>query len=49
MDLEAWVIDLLNQIREAGYKDENFDLHLEHDIAKEIASTYDSTKWIEIY
>lgn len=49
MDLERWVIELLEQISDAGNNDENFDLHLEHDVAKEIASAYDSTKWIEIY
>lgn len=49
MDLASWVIDLLESIKEAGYNGENFDLHLENDAAKEIASTYDNTKWIEIY
>lgn len=49
IDLEQWVIDLLKSIRKAGYNGENFDLHLENDAAKEIASLYDTTKWIEIY
>lgn len=49
MDLEQWVINLLEEIKEAGYNGENFDLHLESEAAKEIASTYDSIKWIEIY
>ena len=49
MDLEQWVIDLLKEIRDAGYNGENFDLHLENDAAKEIASAYDLTEWIEIY
>lgn len=49
MNLEQWVIDLLKSIRDAGYNGENFDLHLENDAAKEIASAYDATDWIEIY
>lgn len=47
--LEDWVINLLNEIKEAAYKGENFDLHLENDAAKEIAVEYENTTWIEIY
>lgn len=49
MDLETWVIDLLITIRNAAYNGENFDLHLENEAAKEIATAYDKTDWIEIY
>lgn len=49
MDLEQWVVDLLKSIKEAACKGENFDLHLESDAVKEIASAYDLTDWIEIY
>ena len=49
MDLERWVIDLLEQIKDAGYNGENFDLHLENDAAKEIGCAYELSKWIEIY
>lgn len=49
MDLEQWVIELLKDIRKAGYNGETFDLHLENEAAKEIGSSYDATKWIEIY
>ena len=49
INLEQWVIDLLKDIRKAGYNGETFDMHLENDAAKEIGCAYDSTKWIEIY
>lgn len=49
MDLENWVVELLNDIKEASGKDENFDLHLESAYVKEIAEAYDKSKWIEIY
>lgn len=47
--LEDWVINLLKEIKEAAYKGENFDLHLENDAAKEIAVEYENAEWIEIY
>lgn len=47
--LESWVIELLKDIKEAGEKDENFDLHLEKEMVKEIAEAYDASSWIEIY
>ena len=49
MNLEMWIIVLLDSIKEAGNKGKNFDLHLDNDTAKEIARAYDNTKWIEIY
>lgn len=49
MILEDWVTELLNDIKEADAKGENFDLHLEKEMVKEIADAYDATKWIEIY
>lgn len=36
MNLEQWVIDLLESIRKAGYNGENFDLHLENEAAKKL-------------
>ena len=49
MDLENWVAELLDDIKEAAEKGENYDLHLEADAVKDIATVYDETKWIEIY
>lgn len=49
MTLEIWVIALLKAIKEASEKDENFDLHLEKEMVKEIAEAYDTSSWIEIY
>ena len=47
--LETWVIDLLNNIKEADTKGECFDLHLELETVKDITEQYDATTWIEIY
>ena len=49
MILESWIIELLEDIKEASRKDENYDLHLEKEMVKEIADAYDKSKWIEIY
>jgi hypothetical protein len=49
MDLEQWTVNLFKSIEEAANNGENFDLHLENEAAKEIASAYNETKWIEIY
>lgn len=49
MDLEFWVINLFKAIKAASLIDANFDLHLEIDEVKKIASAYDLTDWIEIY
>lgn len=49
MDLESFVIELLNDIKEAGLKNENFDLHLEAASTKEMAEAIDKMQWIEIY
>ena len=48
-DLENWVVELLEDIKEASCKGENFDLHLENEQIKEIADLYDAVEWIEIY
>lgn len=48
-DIENFVVDLLNDIKEAGCNNENFDLHLEASVTKEMASEIDNIKWIEIY
>ena len=47
--LERWVVELLDSIKEACEKNENFDLHMEAPLVKEIAKEYEDTKWIEIY
>lgn len=49
MILETWIMELLNDIKEASVKGENFDLHLEKEVVKEIADAYNTTTWIEIY
>lgn len=49
MMLESWIITLLDDIKEAGEKGENFDLHLEKEMVKEIADAYNTSSWIEIY
>ena len=49
MELESWVIELLTDIKKASLNNENFDLHLESPMVKEIAKQYDEIKWIEIY
>lgn len=49
MDLEQWVIDLLNSIKDAGAMDAGFELRLDSDAVKAIASAYKTTDWIEIY
>ena len=51
MTLADWVIDLLEEIKEAAYKGENFDLHMENELLKEIkiiTESYEDTSWIEI-
>lgn len=49
MTLENFVIELLEDIKEASNKNENFDLHMESIWVKEIAEEYENCKWIEIY
>lgn len=49
MTLEEWVIYLLEGIKTAAEKGENYDLHLESPYVAEIAKAYEDTKWIEIY
>ena len=49
MSLESWVTEVLDDIKEAAEKGENYDLHLEASVVKEIAAAYDETQWIEIY
>lgn len=49
MDMENFVSELLNDIKEAGLKNENFDLHLEASYTKELAEAIDNIEWIEIY
>lgn len=48
-DIENFVVQLLEDIRKAGLKNENFDLHLEASVTKEMAEEIDKTEWIEIY
>lgn len=49
MDLETWVLELLQDIQTAAKHGENYDLHLEFPAVEEIAEAYDRTAWIEIY
>lgn len=49
MDIEAWVIELLQDIQTAAEKGENYDLHMEAVYVKDIAEAYNKTTWIEIY
>lgn len=49
MTLEEWVIELLEDVQKAAEKGENYDLHLEPQMAEEIAKAYALAKWIEIY
>lgn len=49
MDIESWVTELLDDIKEASSKNENFDLHLEAVYVKEIAAAIEKIQWIEIY
>ena len=49
MDVELWVLDLLEDIKKAAEKGENYDLHLESEYVKDIAKAYDATSCIEIY
>ena len=49
MDLENWVIELLDDIKEAAEKGENYDLHMEAVYVKDVAKAYNESKWIEIY
>lgn len=48
MDIENFVRELLDDIKEAGFKNENFDLHLEAVYTKELAEAIDNIKWMEI-
>ena len=49
MDLETWVIELLDDILTASVKDENYDLHLESVLVHEIADAYKNTVAVSIY
>ena len=49
VDIETWIIDLLDEIQGAANRNENYDLHLESSYVKEIANAYDLTTWIEIH
>lgn len=49
MNLESWIVELLQDIQTAAEKGENYDLHLEFPAVEEITEAYHNTKWIEIY
>lgn len=49
MDIEAWVIALLDKIKEASEDNADFTLHLTKEATREIAGAWDKTEWIEIY
>lgn len=49
MNLEQWIIDLLNSIKDANTMGAGFELRLDSDAVKAIASAYETTDWIELY
>lgn len=49
MDLEEWVLELLDNIKLAGVDHESFDLHLSENDVKEIAQAYENLEFLEIY
>lgn len=49
MDLEQWVVELLESIKSASTMDAGFEMRLDIDAVKAIASAYDKVDWIEIY
>ena len=48
-DIETFIIDLLDDIKKASNKNENFDLHMEATLVKEVTEAYEKTQWFEIY
>lgn len=49
LNMENFVVKLLDDIKEAGFKNENFDLHLEAEYTKALAEVIDNIEWVEIY
>ena len=49
VDFETWFYELIYDINEAAEKGENFDLHMERELAAEVVEAYNACKWIEIY
>ena len=48
-DIEHFVNELLLDIEKAGLNNENFDLHLEACVTKEMSEEIEKLEWIEIY
>jgi len=49
MLLEPWIMKLLENIKAAVERGENYDLHLEYPAVDEIAQAYEQTTSIEIF
>jgi hypothetical protein len=49
INMELWVDELLSNIKAAGDKGENYDLHLEAVHVKELADEIEKLSYIEIY
>ena len=49
LNMETFVTAILDDIKEAGLKNENFDLHLEAEYTKVLAEKIDNIQWIEVY
>ena len=48
MELEEWILELLDAIRAASELDATFDIHLEKKTVKELAKQYESITTIEL-
>lgn len=49
IDMSLWIDELLSNIEIAGDKGENYDLHLEAEVVKELADEIKKLSYIEIY
>ena len=49
VNIELWVDELLSDIQAAGEKGENYDLHLEAPLVKELTDDIKNLSYIEIY
>ena len=49
INMELWVDELLSNIKVAAEKGENYDLHLESSLVKELADEIEKLTYIEIY
>ena len=49
INIDLWVDELLSGIQSAGEKGENYDLHLEGPLVKELTEDIKKLTYIEIY